>query len=1602
MLRERISVLVPTLNEEGNVADLVRRLDVSFRAADIEYEVIFIDDHSTDGTRAEVEKLSHSYPVSFHLKKGKRGKAHSILEGFDFVRFETIAMIDADLQYPPEALPEMCAQLHRGLDIVVANRVERETSLARRILSRGFALVFSKFLHGLDVDVQSGMKVFRARIAREVKIAPDPWTFDLEFLLTARNYGYEIGGHSIIFSERKSGESKIVFWKAIREIGWNAVKLRFRGRPPLRIHPEAVPAGKIQGMIGAGIAHKRKRFVTHSTLPHHFSALHTFVSWQKVVLIGIAFAFALGMLFRPMATLIAATAVLTSIYFFDVLFNAFFVVRSLRRPPEISFSDKELAAIRDERLPLYSILCPLYREAHILPGFLEAIGKLDWPKEKLEALLLLEENDEETIRAATEMNLPSFVRVVVVPHSEPKTKPKACNYGLSMTRGEYVVIYDAEDIPDPLQLKKAYLGFQTLSRDVWCLQAKLNYFNANQNILTRLFTAEYSLWFDVTLPGLQSVATSIPLGGTSNHFRREDLLELEGWDPFNVTEDCDLGARIFTRGHRTAIIDSVTLEEANSKVGNWIRQRSRWIKGYMQTYLVHMRQPVTFFRDNGIHALLFQFIVGGKIAFMLINPILWLQTIAYFAFRSIAGPTIEALYPPVVFYMAVVSLVFGNFLAMYYYMIGCAKREKWELMKWVFLIPFYWLLVSVAAMVAAYQLLVKPHYWEKTTHGLHLLKRKKKPIDGISEKKTENVLEPSIHLSPEHFLVTSVHAFARGIRKYALQAVSWMSDRYERATGFLQKIPSQQYLKSLWDFACSAEGFFVMATFVSNVLNFLFNAFLGRALSFEMLGMIALLNTLWYLALVFINPFATTINREVSYLSAKNGTSEARAFWVSVMRIGLIASLFATALWLFAVPALSRFFHVSDSLLLLSFAPLFAGGLIAFGNFGYLQGSLRFRAAAGLSLIEAGSKLLLVFGFVSFGWSEYAYFSIPLSVTLAAMSSFLFIPRAGTVLLSTPQSRAFPIEFFSAAVLVTVSTAMFTTVDVLLAKHFMSERDAGAYALLSLVGKIVFFLGTMPNMFMVTFVGRNRGLGKGTKKIFWILYGISCCVVAGSVLFLGFFDGMFSIFLFGKKIVAVLPFLPLYTIAIAFFTLSTIIVTYHLARKRYIFVLAALLMSISEAAGIVLFHGSLDHIVRSVFLSSVFGWIVLTLLHVMEPSFRFFERATRDFLDAFRGRLPEVLSDIHGKRVLIFNWRDTQHAYGGGAEVYVEEIAKRWVADGHVVTMFCGNDGHQSRHETRHGIHIVRRGGFYLVYLWAMVYYFARFRGKYDMIIDCENGIPFFTPLYVKEPVVCLLHHVHQEVFFQFLSKPFALLASFLEKTLMPMVYSNVPFVTVSPSSQHEMELLGIGKAGISIVYPGVRLDEFVPSEQKTDRPTLLYLGRLKAYKSVGVLLHAFKKVLMERPEAKLIIAGDGDDEARLKQLAFETLRLGVDRVEFTGRVSEEEKKRLLQESWMLVNPSMMEGWGIVAIEANACGTPVIASDVPGLRDSVKNPHSGFLVPYGDVDAFAEKILLLIRNRELRTNMNVDARKWAEQFDWNVSSTRMFEAVSVRNDDRFV
>ncbi len=715
-----VSIIIPTFNEEANIEVLVKRVHDSLSKEKITYELIFVDDNSTDGSQNLIKNIALLYPVILHIKQGKKGKAYSILEGIAYAQFENIAMIDADLQYPPEAIPEMLGMLSDS-DVIVANRKKYKASFLRRVMSRSFRHVVGKGMFGFKHDIQSGLKVFKKKVWETVSFTPSSsWAFDLEFLQRARESGHIISDLDIDFAERKKGASSIHFIKSSVPVALSAISLAVKKPGPLHIKPD-----KAEGMIGAGIGFKRKKYITHTTIPHNASALKTFTPAQKLFIFLVVFDIVLGIYLRPLFTLQVIVAVLSSIYFIDVIFNLYLILKSLNFPQEIVSSEEEIGELKNPDLPMYTILCPLYREAHIIPNFLDAISKIEWPKYRLDVILLLEEDDRQSVEEVAKMNLPSYVRSIVVPHSLPKTKPKACNYGLGFAKGEYLVVYDAEDIPDPLQLKKAYLAFGKVNNDVICLQAKLNYYNPNQNLLTRFFTAEYSLWFDVTLTGLQSIDTTIPLGGTSNHFRTASLREVEGWDPFNVTEDADLGVRLFKKGFKTAIIDSVTLEEANSRVGNWFRQRSRWIKGYMQTYLVHIRNSTSFPKKKGIHSLIFQLIIGGKIAFVLINPILWVATIAYFAIYAYVGPQIEALYPSTVFYMAVFSLVFGNFLFLYYYMIGVAKKEQWNLMKFIFLIPIYWLMISAAAFMALYQLIFKPHYWEKTLHGLHFAPAKK-------------------------------------------------------------------------------------------------------------------------------------------------------------------------------------------------------------------------------------------------------------------------------------------------------------------------------------------------------------------------------------------------------------------------------------------------------------------------------------------------------------------------------------------------------------------------------------------------------------------------------------------------------------------------------------------------------------------------------------------------------------------------------------------------------------------------------------------------------------------------------------------------------------
>lgn len=438
---------------------------------------------------------------------------------------------------------------------------------------------------------------------------------------------------------------------------------------------------------------------------------------QKIFFLGLIALTLIGLVVSAVHTVTAFVAVSTFFYVGFSAYKFYLAYRAVGTTLEIETTPEDLAALDDRDLPIYTILVPVYREARVFPILARAIERLDYPAAKLDVKILLEEDDAETIEVARRSKLPSSFHLLVVPHGQPKGKPKACNYGLIHAKGEYVVIFDAEDIPEPDQLKKAIVAFRKGDERLACVQAKLNYFNRDQNLLTRWFTTEYSMWFDLFLPGLDASGAPIPLGGTSNHFRTSQLRALGAWDPHNVTEDADLGMRLYKRGWTTAVIDSTTFEEANSELYNWIRQRSRWVKGYIQTYLVHMRNPWKLYRQIGLRGFLsFQFVVGGTFFGYLVNPIYWLLTATWFLFH---WGIIREIFPAPVFYIGAVGLYLGNFAFTYLNVAGCLRREYYDMVKYALLSPVYWAFMSVAAWKGFLQLFYKPSYWEKTDHGLY-------------------------------------------------------------------------------------------------------------------------------------------------------------------------------------------------------------------------------------------------------------------------------------------------------------------------------------------------------------------------------------------------------------------------------------------------------------------------------------------------------------------------------------------------------------------------------------------------------------------------------------------------------------------------------------------------------------------------------------------------------------------------------------------------------------------------------------------------------------------------------------------------------------------
>ncbi|MGV8969427.1 MAG: glycosyltransferase [Microbacteriaceae bacterium] len=446
------------------------------------------------------------------------------------------------------------------------------------------------------------------------------------------------------------------------------------------------------------------------------SARIVFSRGQKIGGIVIVVTLAVLAFWWPFAVVTGLVALASLVFLAGTVFKFVVAMQGAQFDIVERITDAEVASLSDAELPMYTVLVPVFREANIVAQLVKNLGNIDYPTEKLEVLILIEEEDLETRAALEGAHPPPHFHVVTIPRGAPQTKPRACNVGLYLATGEFVVIFDAEDTPDPDQLKKAVIAFRRGGDKTVCVQASLNYFNADENALTRMFTLEYSYWFDYMLAGLDVLELPIPLGGTSNHFRTETLNELGGWDPYNVTEDADLGIRASAMGYRVGVINSTTMEEANTSIPNFIRQRSRWIKGYMQTSLVHARKPVSLLKQIGfVRFLSFALLIGGTpLTFLFVIPFYVLTALTLF----LPSEWLFEIFPVWLLWLCLVNFIFGNSVMVYLSMMGPYKRGTFSLTLWAMLNPVYWFLHSIAAYKGLWQLLTNPHYWEKTEHGL--------------------------------------------------------------------------------------------------------------------------------------------------------------------------------------------------------------------------------------------------------------------------------------------------------------------------------------------------------------------------------------------------------------------------------------------------------------------------------------------------------------------------------------------------------------------------------------------------------------------------------------------------------------------------------------------------------------------------------------------------------------------------------------------------------------------------------------------------------------------------------------------------------------------
>ncbi|WP_406720504.1 glycosyltransferase family 2 protein [Thioclava litoralis] len=428
-------------------------------------------------------------------------------------------------------------------------------------------------------------------------------------------------------------------------------------------------------------------------------------------LFGVLFAGALGLTLMPLAVfaLLSGWAILTLVLTSALkLWAGITQARSARYMPQTTPAPAA-------RLPVISIMVPMFREPDIAARLVARMSRLHYPRELLDMLLVVEEDDHVTRDALAKADLPRWMRVLPVPDGPIRTKPRALNYALNFCRGSIIGVYDAEDAPHPDQLHMIARRFAKAPPEVVCLQGILDYYNPRTNWLSRCFTIEYATWFRMVLPGIAKLGFVVPLGGTTLFFRRKVLEELGCWDAHNVTEDADLGVRLARKGYRTELVPTVTQEEANCRMVPWVKQRSRWLKGYAITWAVHMRSPRKLMEDLGPRRFwAFQVMFFGSLSQYVLAPLLWSFWLMVFGLPH----PVQSLLSDTQITLLVAVFVTAELLNICLAAWAVRGESHRFLIPWVPSMHLYFPLGAIAGWKAIYELVQKPFYWDKTTHGI--------------------------------------------------------------------------------------------------------------------------------------------------------------------------------------------------------------------------------------------------------------------------------------------------------------------------------------------------------------------------------------------------------------------------------------------------------------------------------------------------------------------------------------------------------------------------------------------------------------------------------------------------------------------------------------------------------------------------------------------------------------------------------------------------------------------------------------------------------------------------------------------------------------------